>query len=244
MTQLDTMSDPGHPTPTQLSVECDDGQMGLSVWRPDTPPVGSVLLLQEIFGVGEYVHAVAQRLVALGVVVGAPDVFWRIHPGWTATHDEHGMRASMGVAGKLDFPQAITDCVTALNYLGAIDEVDGEPSVLGFCMGGTLAFGVAAEGHPARCVSYYGSGVPDMLDLLPQITCPLLLHFGSKDPYIAQKKVAAIGDAIAGRADTLLNVEIAGHAFDNEKSEMFYAEAAAKAAWAKTVAFLSPAWTG
>ena len=217
--------------------------MTLSVWRPAAEPVGSVLLLQEIFGVGEYIEAVAQRLVALGVVVGAPDVFWRVHPGWVAAHDDHGMRASMGVVGKLDFPQAITDCVTALNYLGAVDEVDNEPSVLGFCMGGTLAFGVAAEGHPNRCVSYYGSGVPDMIGLLDQITCPLLLHFGNHDSYIANSKVAAIGEAIAGRDNVTLNVEAGGHAFDNEKSDVFYVESAAKAAWAKTVAFLAPTWT-
>ena len=36
----------------------------------------------------------------------------------------------------------------------------------------------------------------------------------------------------------MLNVEAAGHAFDNHESEMFYDEAAATAAWAKTMAFL------
>ena len=38
------------------------------------------------------------------------------------------------------------------------------PGVIGFCLGGTLAFGVAAADDPSVCVSYYGSGVPGMLD--------------------------------------------------------------------------------
>jgi len=37
----------------------------------------------------------------------------------------------------------------------------------------------------------------------------------------------------------VLNVENAGHAFDNHESEIFYNEAASKAAWAKTMAFLA-----
>jgi dienelactone hydrolase len=50
--------------------------------------------------------------------------------------------------------------------------------------------------------------------------------------------VEAIGAAIAGREGFALNVEHAGHAFDNHESEMFHDEAAAKAAWATTMAFL------
>ena len=56
--------------------------------------------------------------------------------------------------------------------------VDGRPGVIGFCLGGTLAFGVAAADDPAVCVSYYGSGVPGMVDRLDDVTCPTLFHFG------------------------------------------------------------------
>ena len=111
--------------------------------------------------------------------------------------------------------------------------------MIGFCLGGTLAFGVAAADDPAVCVSYYGSGVPGMIDRLDEVTCPTLFHFGSTDAYIPAVGVEALGAAIAGRSGFVLNVEAAGHAFDNHESEMFYDEAAAKAAWAKTMAFLA-----
>lgn len=233
---------PETPAPETVPVVFDDGTMDLTVWRPVGDTVGSVLLLHEIFGVGDYMTAVAARLTALGVVVGAPDVFWRIHPGWAADHDEHGMRSSMGVSRHLDTERAIADCVAALDALDDADGVGGRPAVLGFCLGGTLAFGVAAAGSPSRCVSYYGSGVAGMLDRLERVGCPLLFHFGAADPYIASADVEAVAAAIAGRDDVMINIEQAGHAFDNEVAPMFYDETAARAAWTKTVAFLANGW--
>ncbi len=58
-------------------------------------------------------------------------------------------------------------------------------------------------------------------------------------PYIPNEGVDQVGAALAGRPGFVLNVENAGHAFDNHESEMFYNETAANAAWAKTMAFLA-----
>ncbi len=114
----------------------------------------------------------------------------------------------------------------------------GKPGVLGFCLGGTLAWAIALAADPAVCVSYYGSGVPDMLASLDTATCPTLFHFGRDDAFIPAEGVERLNAAIAGKSNFTLNVEIAGHAFDNHRSDIFYAEGAAQAAWAKTMAFL------
>lgn len=228
-----------------VPVACDaggtagGGEMDMTVW---TPPGGSgpaILVIQEIFGVGPYIRAVAERLAAAGYVVGAPDVFWRFAPGWAAGHDEAGLQASFEQAGKLDREQAVADCTAALGALGELDDVEGTPGVLGFCLGGTLAFGVAAQGDPSVCISYYGSGVPDMLGLLDQVSCPTLFHFGRDDSFIPTEGVEALAAAIEGRPGFTLNVEAAGHAFDNHESEMFHQPEAARAAWSKTMAFLA-----
>ena len=224
--------------PRTIHVACDGGEMAMHVW---TPPAGAgpgLLLVQEIFGVGAYIRAVAARLAAAGYVVGAPDVFWRFAPGWEAAHDEAGLNASLAQVGNLDVPAAIGDCVAALGALGDLDEVRGTPGVIGFCLGGTLAWAVAQAGDPAVCVSYYGSGVPSMLDGIDAVTCPTLFHFGNADAYIPNDGVDAVNAAIAGRAGFVLNVENAGHAFDNHESALFWNESAAQAAWAKTMAFL------
>jgi carboxymethylenebutenolidase len=166
-------------------------------------------------------------------------VFWRFAPGWAADHDEAGLSASIGLMGQFDFPTAVGDCIAALGALAALPDTAGTPGVIGFCLGGTLAFAVAAHAAPSACVSYYGSGVPDMVAMLDQVSCPTLFHFGSKDAYIPNDKVDALNAALAGRANMVLNVEIAPHAFDNHEAAMFYDESAARAAWTKTMAFLA-----
>ena len=103
---------------------------------------------------------------------------------------------------------------------------------------GSLAWAVATNAEPSVCVSYYGSGVPSMIGEIVKVDCPTLFHFGDKDAYIPNDGVEAVNAAIEGRPGFVLNVEHAGHAFDNHESEMFHDEAAAKAAWAKTAAFL------
>jgi len=214
------------------------GTMALHVWDPPAAAVGSVLLVQEIFGVGPYIRAVAERLAAAGYLVGAPDVFWRFAPGWASDHTEQGLSESIGKVQQLDVPQAIDDCVAALARLQEVAGTGRPPAVLGFCLGGTLAWGVAAAGEPSCCVSYYGSGVPSMLDLIDRITCPTLLHFGDADAYLPSEGVEAVAAAVAGRSGFVVNVESAGHAFDNHEAPMFWNEDAARAAWAKTMAFL------
>ncbi len=221
-------------------VACGDaGEMDLHIWTPDAPPRAAVLLVQEIFGVGAYIRAVAERLAAAGYLVGAPDVFWRFAPNWAAGHDQAGLDASLEQVGRLDFPAAVGDLCAALDHLATTPGIGQPPAVMGFCLGGTLAWAVAANAQPSVCVSYYGSGVPGMLGMIEQVSCPTLFHFGNADAYIPNEGVDAVGAAIAGREGFVLNVEHAGHAFDNHESEIFYDEAAAKAAWAKTMAFLS-----
>jgi carboxymethylenebutenolidase len=222
----------------EVAVACEGGDMTMFTWLPPSGRGPGIVLIQEIFGVGDYIRDVAVRLTAAGYVVGAPDVFWRFAPRWAATNDDAGMNASFEQVGKLDRELAVADCIAALDTLEHHDGVVGKPGVIGFCLGGTLAWAVALAADPAVCVSYYGSGVPDMLGSVDTATCPTLFHFGRDDTFIPAEGVERLNAAIAGKQNFTLNVEIAGHAFDNHHSTTFYVEAAAQAAWAKTMAFL------
>jgi carboxymethylenebutenolidase len=214
------------------------GEMNLAVWTPDGGSGPGILLIQEIFGIGDRLRAVGARLAAAGYVVAAPEVFWRFAPGWSVEPDEAGLQEAFGKIGQLDFPLAIADCGVALDAIATLPETTGTPAVLGFCLGGSLTFAVAADFEPSVAVSYYGSQVPAMLSKLDRITCPILFHFGSLDEYIPGEGVEALVAATAGRENTVVNIEIAGHAFDNE-ARLFYNESAAKSAWSKTLAFLA-----
>ena len=129
-------------------VTVDDGSFDLHVWLPEAGHGPGMLLLQEIFGVGTYIRAVADRLAGLGYVVGAPDVFWRIQRNWEAGHDEAGLNESLGMISKFDFATGMADCVAALERLRDEPEVQGGTGVMGFCLGGLLTYQVAAQRRP------------------------------------------------------------------------------------------------
>ncbi len=143
------------------------------------------------------------------------------------------------MVGRLDVPGAVDDTVAALDALGALDPVTGGAAVLGFCLGGTIAWLAAAAGDPAACVSYYGSGVADAADRIEAVTCPTLLHFGGADPFIPPEQIAVVDAAATGRDHVTLQVhEGAGHAFENDRAPAFHDPDAAVVSRAQTLEFL------
>lgn len=225
-------------------VTVPDGAFDLTVWLPDAPagtPRPGILLIQEIFGVGEYLHAVAEDLTALGYVVAAPDMFWRLHRNWVAGHDPEGLQASVELAGRFDFAAGINDAEAALDALRALPEVAGQPvGALGFCFGGSVTFSLAAQANPDATVSFYGSAVPGNVADMPRITTPIQFHFGGSDPYIPRAEIAKVEQAAAANPQAETHVqEEAGHAFHNRKAPAFHQPEAADRAWRLTEEFLA-----
>jgi carboxymethylenebutenolidase len=127
------------------SVRTPDGPFDLTVWVPDAGRGPGLLLIQEIYGVSDYIRAVADDLAGLGYVVAAPDLFWRLQPGYQAVHDDAGLASSLEMGSRFDVAQGVTDSVAALGVLAALPEVDGGIGILGFCLGGSIAYLVAAQ---------------------------------------------------------------------------------------------------
>jgi carboxymethylenebutenolidase len=198
-----------------------------------------IVLLQEIFGVNDYVRDAARRLAELGYVVLAPDLYWRTDPGLTLGADQ--MPQAFAAAQKLDMSAAVHDAIAALATLRAMPEVDGRGAgVLGFCLGGSLAWQVAAHGDPDTAVCYYGSAIPGALDAAAEIACPVLMHWGGADPYITREDIDAVAAMAAEHEAIECHVhEGAGHAFDNSYAPQFSNPPAAAAAWEITSAFLA-----
>jgi carboxymethylenebutenolidase len=221
-------------------VSTTDGDFDLHVWLPASGSGPGILLLQEIFGVGPYIRLRAEELAALGYVVAAPDVFWRLQPNWASEHTPEGLQASFGLVKDFDFPQGVQDCLAALSQVQAMPETGGRVAAMGFCLGGTLAYFMAALGEPTCAISYYGSGIAGQLALASEVTCPIVFHFGGNDGYIPTEQVEAIMAAFDGRPDATVIVQAgAGHAFDNVAAPMFWNPDAAAAAWEVTTAFLA-----
>ena len=198
-----------------------------------------LLVLQEIFGVNEYIREVCDRLAAIGYVTLAPDVFWRIEKGVECGHDEAGMQKAFGYIGQYDWSTGVGDLVLALDHLRALPETGGRAGAIGFCFGGTTSFALACVAEPDVAVSYYGSGVPDWLDKAGNLTTPTLLHFGSNDPYIPMARIEQVQAWAASQPGVDCQLYPSGHAFDNHFSAMFSDPGAAAAAWANTTGFLA-----
>ncbi|MBV9606236.1 MAG: dienelactone hydrolase family protein [Solirubrobacterales bacterium] len=224
-------------------VRTADGELDAHVALPEAGSGPGIVVLQEIFGVGGYIKESAERLAGLGYVAMAPDLYWRIERNLALDHDKEGLGRAFEVVQKLDLELAVRDSVDAVKALRALPEVaeaGGRAGVLGFCLGGTLAFGVAIEDDPDVAVCYYGSGIAGMLDRGNRIGCPVLFHFGGQDQYIPREQI----DRVCDFADSHPNMEChvqedAGHAFDNHEAPMFHQPEPAARAWEITRQFLA-----
>ena len=199
--------------------------MPVHEWGSTRADVPGLLLLQEIFGVSGYIKQRAADLAALGYYVIAPELYWRLDE-----NEVEELQQAMEIAGRLDWGQAVTDAVAALDHLRERGKLTG---VVGFCFGGGLAFNVAAVSSPDVLVSYYGSALPRLLNLAPKVSATSLHHFGNADTYLdADAVIPALGDAEIHRYDG------AGHAFDNPMPVFHHAEAS-ELAWRRTTDFLT-----
>ncbi|TDE98961.1 dienelactone hydrolase family protein [Occultella glacieicola] len=230
------MTDPTHDV---LTLTTDSGDLPVHRWRPPSGTGPGLLLLQEIFGVSEYIRGRAADLARAGYVVYAPQLYWRLADGELDEAAPDVLERGMALAGRLPWADALGDARVTLAALRAAPEVSGGVGVVGFCYGGGLAFNVAALEPVDALVSYYGSALPALLALAPAITAPSLHHFGTEDAYIPLESVETIRAAVTadnGSAEFRLH-EGAGHAFDNP-NPMFHHARAAAAAWPVTLAFL------
>ena len=232
------MTDSSSPTTTTIPTH-DGRSMPAYIARPTTGRGPGLVFLHEIFGITNYIKQRARDLADLGYITVVPELFWRIGPNIVLPEDtQEGLQQGMGTLQKLDEPQAVEDAAAALEYLRGLPETDGRAGVFGFCMGGRLAYMVAAEADPDLLVSYYGSGIGAQLEDASRVSSPAIFHFGSADPFLPVSEAERIRQAFANHAATEVHMHAdAGHAFDNP-SPMFHHAAASREAWPQTADFL------
>lgn len=239
---------------TTLPIPTDAGDLPGLLWLPENleQPVPALVVLQEIFGLSDYIHERCADLAALGCAVLAPQLFARLDPPVVAVDDDEDVEwwlaEGMELTQALPWERAEADAIAALGALrahGAVDE--SRVGLAGFCYGGGLAFAATASAAeedqpPAVLVSYYGSALPTLLDRADAVAVPSLHHFGTADSFIPLDQVEQIRAAVTAdgqREQVRFELhEGAGHAFDNPHPELHHA-AAAEAAWTKTQQFLA-----
>lgn len=216
------------------------GTFTATVTVPDAGTGPGLVLLQEIFGVNDYIEDVGRRLAQLRYVTVAPDLFWRQRPGVRLGTTDEDLAAGMQLAQSFDHTAGVADLLASLDHLRGLPEVVGGTGAIGFCFGGVMAYLTAAYGDPDVAVSYYGSGVPDLLDLAGQVDCPILFQFGDNDPFLPVERAEEVATTFADRAGAAVGIYGGGgHAFDNWTNPRFSQPEVAASAWEATTAFLA-----
>lgn len=223
-------------TTSLVAVPTRDGDMPAHLWLPPSGTGPGILLLQEIFGVSDYIRSRGADLAELGYVVLAPEIYWRLDGSVDESRPDF-MEQAMALLQQVDWELAVSDSVAALDTLRARPEVSGGAGVMGFCFGGGLAFNVAAVADVDVLVAYYGSALPRLLPLADRVDVPSLHHFGTADEYIPLETVEEIRSAVEGPEVEFYLHDGAGHAFDNPHP-MFLHEPARLDAWRRTTEFL------
>ena len=225
-------------TAQSLTIPVADGDLPAQLWLPERGRGPGLLLLQEIFGVSHYIRSRAEDLAALGYVVLAPELYWRV--GRTEPIEGEGaLEEAFGAVQQLEWDVAVRDAVAAYQALQQRDEVNGGTGVIGFCYGGGLGYQVAGLVGADALVSYYGSALPDLVDQLPPVPAPSLHHFGESDQYIPLDVVERLRTPLEEQSATTVHTYPgADHAFDNADFHLHHPEASAQA-WERTTAWLA-----
>jgi carboxymethylenebutenolidase len=174
------------------------------------PRKGAIVIIQEIFGIDQYVQADVERWSKLGFEAIAPSMFDRQERGFTAEHDPEGLQAGFKHATANGLDNAMGDLTACVEFL----KVRGPVFMVGYCYGGAMTWQAAGRiDGIAAASSYYGGQVAANAALTPK--CPIICHFGRKDGHIPADEAKAAITAAQPHVPVYI-YENSGHGFNND----------------------------
>jgi len=212
--------------------------------KPSGEAKGAIIVIQEAFGITDHIKSVCHRLAAEGYLAVAPHLFHRTGDPIIA-YDK--MQEVMPHISKLNREDIEADLKTTMGHLALAGFTGKQVGIIGFCMGGTIAFHAGAEWALGAAVTFYGGGIeqgrfglPAMAERAPALKTPWLGEFGDLDQSIPMAEVKALRRA-AAKAVVATEVDRypeADHGFHCNDRSSFH-EASSKVAWAKTIQFFN-----
>ena len=218
---------------TQISLTASDGfKLGGYRSDPTGKPKGAIVVIQEIFGVNHHIRNLCDRFAAQGYAAVAPAVFDRVEPNFECGYTPSEIEHARTFLPKIDWAAMMRD--TAAAIAAAKGAGGGKVGIVGYCMGGSVAFLAACNLDGLCCaVGYYGGTIAKNSDSKPKV--PTLLHFGDQDHSIPMSDVEIVKTK---RPDCEIHVYHAGHGFSCDERASFN-EAAHKQALERTLAWLA-----
>ena len=209
----------------------DDFQLGGYRADPATSPKGALVVIQEIFGVNHHIRAVCDRLAGEGYVAIAPAIFDRVERNFQSGYSPYEIAVARKFVANPDWTAMLRDTQAAID---AVKDA-GPVGIVGFCLGGSIAYAAATKlSGLSAAVGYYGGVIVRFADDKPKV--PTQLHFGEKDAGIPLSDVETIR---AKRPDVEIYIYPgAQHGFHCDERPS-YDKASAEIAWPRSLGFLA-----
>lgn len=207
--------------------------------RPTGEPRAAIVVIQEIFGINAGIRRKCDKLAAEGYLALAPDLFWRIETGVELDPDvPEQFQQALTLMGRFDQDQAVADIEATLRH--ARDQLGvRRVGAVGYCLGGRLAFMVAARTDADASVGYYAVGIDNLLREKHAIARPLMLHIAGADHFVPPPVQQAMHEGLDDHPKvTLCDYPGEDHGFATETGRR-RSEAAAELADSRTEAFFA-----
>lgn len=216
---------------TYVKLTAADGhELGAYVTESSGPARGAIVVVQEIFGVNSHIRSVTDDYATQGFNAIAPALFDRVQRDVELDYNPHDSAQGMKMARQIGLDTALKDVAAAISF--ARQKWNSvKVGVLGYCYGGSLAWLSATRLDPAAAVGYYGGQIAQNATEVPR--CPVMLHFGAKDPHIGPADIEKIRQA---HPDLPIFLYDAGHGFNCDQRKDFNRDAA-KLARQRTLEF-------
>ena len=208
----------------------DQHQLGAYRADPKGTPKGGIVVIQEIFGVNNHIRNVCDRFADEGYVAVAPALFDRQTKDFQCGYTPPEIENARKFIAKPDWDAMMRDTDAAVKEIKSA----GPLAVVGFCMGGSIAFLAATRLSGLACtVAYYGGAIVKFADEKPK--CPVQMHFGAKDHGIPLTDVEIIKQK---RPESEVYVyDDAGHGFHCDERGSYH-QGSSAVAWGRTQEFL------
>jgi carboxymethylenebutenolidase len=225
---------------TRIDTLDGSGSLDAYVAEPAGTPRAAIIVIQEIFGVNEGIRRKCDHWAQQGYLALAPDLFWRLQPGIELDPDIGGeFKQALDLMGRFDQDRGIADIEASIRAARARLPEGGKVGVVGYCLGGRLAYMTAARTDVDASVGYYAVGIPGLLGEKHAIARPLALHIAGADHFVTPDQQQAMHEGLDDHPRvTLWDYPGEDHGFAAEMGKR-RSEQAAQAADRRTEAFFA-----
>lgn len=199
-----------------------------------------VIVIQEIFGINDGIRKKCDWIASHGFMAIAPDLFWRIEPGIELSDQvPEELERAFQLFGAFDIDKGVEDLRAVHHTMKGHANSTGKVGVLGYCLGGKLAYLMACRSKIDCSIGYYGVGIEELLVEANNISGKLMLHIAEKDGFVPPEAQHKILEAFLPKDNIILNTyPDMDHAFTREGGDN-YDEGNAELADGHSIAFLN-----